>query len=185
LGANDVGMQSGGWTIEWQGDLGDITPGATTILQGIMNTVSPDTEVVYDAEGNFGRDVLVENCIVVVGEKPYAEGIGDSATLALSSADIELTESMRDRCQKLIVVLLSGRPLIVTNQIDNWDALVAAWLPGTEGQGVVDVLFGDRPFTGKLSFTWPRSVDQLPFDFNNLGTGDDAPLFPFGYGLTR
>ena len=96
-----------------------------------------------------------------------------------------MTEGMRDKCKTLIVILLSGRPMVVTDQLKNWDAFVAAWLPGTEGQGVADVLFGDKPFTGKLPYTWPRSNDQLPFDFKNLGTGDQGPLFPFGYGLTK
>jgi beta-glucosidase len=74
--------------------------------------------------------------------------------------------------------------MVVTDPLAGWDAFVAAWLPGTEGEGVAEVLFGSRPFTGKLSFTWPRSNAQLPFDFANLPTGDAGPLFPFGYGLT-
>ena len=90
---------------------------------------------------------------------------------------------LRARCSRLIVILLSGRPVIITPWIEEWDALVAAWLPGTEGQGVAEALFGVVPFSGKLPYTWPRSVDQLPFDFDHLGSGEDAPLFPFGYGL--
>jgi hypothetical protein len=83
-----------------------------------------------------------------------------------------------------VVILVSGRPLVITPQLELSDAFIAAWLPGTEGQGVADALFGDVPFTGKLAFTWPRSSEQLPFDFSNLPTqGCDAPLFPFGYGL--
>lgn len=182
LGANDIGMQSGGWTIEWQGKPGEITAG-TTILQGINNTVSTTTQVEYDESGRFNG--TADACVAVVGEPPYAEGIGDDGDLLLSSSDIQMTERMREQCNKLVVVLLSGRPLIITEQLPHWDAFVAAWLPGTEGEGVADVLFGDRPFTGKLSFTWPHSVDQLPFDFNNLGAGDNGPLFPFGFGLTK
>ncbi len=90
---------------------------------------------------------------------------------------------VRERSDKLVVILISGRPMIVTDQINIADAFVAAWLPGTEGQGVADVLFGDLPFSGKLAYTWPRAMEQIPFDFKDLGTGEDAPLFPFGYGL--
>lgn len=181
--ANDIGIQSGGWTISWQGSSGDITPG-TTILQGVQNTVSKSTTVVYDTAGNFAGTDKADACIVAVGELPYAEGVGDQADLSLSAADVQLTTSLRPRCDKLVVLLISGRPLIVTDQLPGWDAFVAAWLPGTEGEGVSDVLFGIRPFTGKLSFTWPRSNAQLPFDFAHLPTGDNGPLFPFGYGLT-
>lgn len=82
------------------------------------------------------------------------------------------------------MIVVSGRPLIITEQLAQVDAVVAAWLPGSEGQGVADVLFGDAPFTGQLPYSWPRAVQQLPFDFANLPTaGCDAPLFPFGYGL--
>ncbi|MFO7680424.1 MAG: glycoside hydrolase family 3 C-terminal domain-containing protein [Chloroflexota bacterium] len=120
-------------------------------------------------------------CLAVVGELPYAEGIGDSATLMLPVKEIRTLNRMAEMCDQLAVVLVSGRPLIITDHIDNWDALVAAWLPGTEGQGVADVLFGDAPFTGKTAYTWPLSVDQLPLDFATL-TAEDV-LFPFGFGL--
>jgi beta-glucosidase len=82
------------------------------------------------------------------------------------------------------VILVSGRPMIVTDWLDQADALIAAWLPGTEGQGVADVLFGDAPFTGRLPYTWPRSMDQIPFDFSRLSaSGPRSPLYPYGYGL--
>lgn len=184
VGADDIGMQSGGWTIEWQGQMGNITPG-TTILQAITSAVKPGTVVKYDSQGEFPTGKVADACVAVVGEPPYAEGRGDKADLSLTPADVKMTEGMRDKCQKLVVVLISGRPLVVTDPLKNWDAFVAAWLPGTEGQGVADVLFGDMPFTGKLPYTWPRSNDQLPFDFKNLGSGDQGPLFPYGYGLTQ
>lgn len=181
--ADDIGIMSGGWTIDWQGKAGDITPG-TTILEAIQNTVSSDTEVFYSLRGTFelvtDDDGNLRNAdvgIVVVGERPYAEGVGDSDSLTLTRAELQIIERTRERVDTLIVVLISGRPLIITDQIENWDAVVAAWLPGTEGQGVADVLFGMRPFTGKLPVTWPRSMDQLP------AVGVDNPLFPFGYGL--
>jgi beta-glucosidase len=176
--ADDIGLQCGGWTIEWLGRSGAITPG-TTILAGIREAVSPPTQVVYEPEGNFERlaDNVGEVGLVVLAEKPYAEGFGDRADLTLPERDIQLIERMRRRCHKLVVVLLSGRPLIITGQLPLVEALVAAWLPGTEGQGVADVLFGDQPFTGRLPYSWPRDMDQVPMP------ADAEPLFPYGFGL--
>jgi beta-glucosidase len=182
--ADDIGIQSGGWTIEWQGGLGSLTPG-TTILEGIEHTVSSDTTIVYDRRGDFsdkidenGNPVKADVGIVVIGEQPYAEGRGDNWEPALTREDLKIIERTAEQSKKLVVILLSGRPLLITAEIENWDALVAAWLPGTEGQGVADGLFGQTPITGKLSFEWPASLDQIP-----LGISDDAPLFPRGYGL--
>jgi beta-glucosidase len=180
-GANDIGMQSGGWTIEWQGAVGDITPG-TTILEAIENTVAEGTVIRYNQGGNFAQNEAYNRAdvgIVVVGEVPYAEGVGDRFDLSLSEADIETIDRVRQVADKVVLIVISGRPLIITEQIDDCDAVVAAWLPGTEGQGVADVLFGDYPFAGKLSYTWPRSMEQVP-----LGSSSGEPLFPFGYGLT-
>lgn len=189
VAADDIGTQCGGWTIEWQGAPGNITEG-TTILDAIKATVSQDTFVQFNKFAKYnnitddsGNPLIADVGIAVVGEKPYAEGVGDSADLALSEADVNLIERLRERSKKLVVILISGRPLIITAQLPLADAFVAAWLPGTEGQGVADVLFGAVPSTGKLPYTWPRTVEQIPFDFDHLGTGDDAPLFPFGYGL--
>ena len=180
-GADDIGLQSGGWTISWQGTSGDIQPG-TTILEGIRSAVSPDTDLVYDAAGEF--DGMAEVGIAVVAEFPYAEGAGDRANLALSRSDQGVIENVAAHSQRTVVIILSGRPLIITDQYEAANAWVAAWLPGTEGQGIADVLFGDHPFTGKLPLTWPRNMEQIPFDFGNLATqGCQAPLFPAGYGL--
>ncbi len=182
VGADDIGMQSGGWTIEWQGKMGDITPG-TTILEAIQATVSENTTVAYDPYGRF--DETGDVCVAVIGEEPYAEGRGDRADLSLSVNDKRMLERLPNQCESTVLVLLSGRPMIITDALEQSDAFIAAWLPGTEGQGIADVLFGDVPFTGRLSFTWPRTNDQLPFDFETLPTeGCAAPLFPFGYGLT-
>jgi beta-glucosidase len=179
--ADDIGLQCGGWTIEWQGALGDVTPG-TTLLTGIEKAVSENTTVRYDALGDFDRDDVVADVgIVVLSEAPYAEGEGDREDLSLPDADVSLLARVRPCCRKLVVILLSGRPLIVTNHVPQWDAFVAAWLPGTEGQGVADVLFGDYPFTGRLSYTWPRSMDQIPR--SALRESAKNPLFPLGYGL--
>jgi beta-glucosidase len=176
-GADDIGMQCGGWTIEWQGELGAITPGVT-ILEGIQNSVSQGATVRYEQSGDFDADEAVADVgIVVVGEMPYAEGVGDRADLSLSTADTASIEAMRAHSKKLVVILLSGRPMIITEQLPLADAWIAAWLPGTEGDGVAQVLFGEYPFTGKLAYTWPRSMDQVPH------TRGGDPLFPFGYGL--
>jgi beta-glucosidase len=180
--ADDLGIQCGGWTIEWQGKTGALTEG-TTILEAIEAAMGESTVVRYNRFGKF--DGTADVGIAVVGERPYAEGKGDRDDLTLSDRDLAVIEKLRANSETLIVVLISGRPMVVTEVVDEADAFVAAWLPGTEGQGVADVLFGDVPFTGKLSFTWPRTNDQLPFNFDELPTdGCDAPLFPFGYGLT-
>lgn len=191
VGADDIGMQSGGWTIAWQGQMGNITPG-TTILDAIEATVSSDTDVVYNRFGKYDRvtddngDLAIADVgIVVVGEQPYAEGTGDRADLSLSDVDAELIARVAERSEQVVVILLSGRPLLITDHLDVADAWIAAWLPGTEGQGIADTLFGDRPFTGTLPVSWPRTMTQIPFDLANVpATGCDAPLFPFGYGLT-
>jgi len=181
-GADDIGIMCGGWTISWQGQTGSIDIG-TTLLNGIKATVSPDTIVEYNKYGDF--DGTADVGIVVVGEMPYAEGVGDTADLSLSNTDIQTIGNVRPLVDKLIVVIISGRPMVITDQLATADAWVAAWLPGTEGEGISDVLFGDYPFVGKLPYTWPRSNDQLPININNAAglTGCDAPLFPFGYGL--
>jgi beta-glucosidase len=178
VGANDIGMQCGGWTIDWQGKMGDVTTGGTTILQAIQQTVSPGTEVSYSRDGSNaeGADVGV----VVIGEPPYAEGFGDSATLAVSDEDLALVRTLKQAGLPVVVILLSGRPLIINDALAQADAFVAAWLPGTEGQGIADVIFGDHQFTGKLSVTWPRDVDQLPI---NVGDRDYDPLFAYGFGM--
>ncbi len=190
-GANDIGLQSGGWSIEWQGKTGNITPG-TTILEGINAVTSKEGQVTFDKTGKFAEQLdengdpkIAEVGIVVVGESPYAEGVGDKADLQLSVADVKLIQVMRERSEKLVVIILSGRPLVITDQYQIAEAWVAAWLPGTQGEGIADVLFGDYPFTGKLPYTWPRNNEQLPININNLGdkTGCEGPLFPFGYGL--
>lgn len=189
--ADDIGLQAGGWTIEWQGKAGAITPG-TTILDGIRAAVGPGTAVRFNRFGKFDntldandRPAIADVGIAIVGEQPYAEGMGDAADLTLSEADQALIERLRQRSRKLVVVLVSGRPLIITEQLPLAAAWVAAWLPGTEGNGVADVLFGDHPFTGKLPYTWPRSMSQLPFDFSTLpASGPEAALFPRGFGLS-
>ena len=178
---DDIGIQSGGWTITWQGETGDITPG-TTILEAIKITVSANTKLIINQAGQFPEteEETPSLCLAVVGEKPYAEGLGDNENPTISLADKKALNKMEASCDQLAVIVISGRPLIINDRIANWDALIAAWLPGTEGQGVADVIFGDVPFTGKLPVTWPFSTNQLP-----VGSSDDDPLFPFGFGLIK
>ena len=177
--ADDIGNQCGGWTIDWQGKSGNITTGGTTILKAIEQAVSSKTKVTFqkDGRGAEGADVG----IVVVGETPYAEGRGDREDLSLAGEDINAIANMKRTGIPVVVVLLSGRPMIINEALAQCDAFVAAWLPGTEGQGVTDVLFGDYRPTGKLSVTWPRSMWQIPI---NSGDRDYDPLFKYGFGLT-
>jgi beta-glucosidase len=190
-GANDIGLQSGGWTLEWQGKPGNDNEG-TTILSGIRAAVDSDTRVEFNRDGDFSEfkdaednPLIADIGIVVLAEQPYAEGRGDTADLSLREEENQLIADVREQSEKVVVILLSGRPRVITEQLPLAAAWVAAWLPGTEGGGIADVLFGDSPFTGKLSFSWPRSNEQIPININNSAekTGCEAPLFPFGYGL--
>jgi len=177
-GADDLGRQAGGWTITWQGRIGPSTTG-TTILGAILQAVPVTTQVTYskDGSGAAGADAAV----VVVGEEPYAEMRGDRADLALAAEDQETIARVKAAGVPTAVVLLSGRPMVLGDSLSKADAFVAAWLPGSEGQGVADVLFGDWKPTGKLSYSWPRSTDQIPI---NVGDPKYDPLFAFGYGLS-
>ena len=151
--ADNLGKQSGGWTVEWQGIDGNWIPG-TTVLKGIQNT-APNAEVEYNLKGNFiGQKGLADIGIAVVGENPYAEGWGDNINPKLSTEDIQSINNLKKLSKKIIVIIISGRPLDIKGSATNWDAIIAAWLPGTEGQGVADVLFGDHPFTGTLPVKW-------------------------------
>ncbi|MFI1049153.1 glycoside hydrolase family 3 protein [Streptomyces griseoruber] len=176
--ADDIGNQTGGWTVTWQGASGNTTPG-TTILEGIRRTGAPVTYSKDASAPLTGYDVGV----VVVGETPYAEGVGDVG----NGNDLELSPADRaavDRvcaAMKCAVLIVSGRPQLIGDRLGPIDALVASWLPGTEGDGVADVLYGRRPFTGRLPVTWPRSEAQLPI---NVGDPVYDPQYPYGWGLT-
>lgn len=180
--ADNLGYQCGGWTIQWQGLSGnDLTIG-TTILTAIKATVDPATKVVFNEnpDANFVKANDFSYAIVVVGEPPYAETAGDSLNLTISDPGPSTIQNVCGAV-KCVVVIISGRPVVIEPYVSSIDALVAAWLPGTEGQGVADVLFGDYGFSGKLARTWFKSVDQLPM---NVGDPHYDPLFPFGFGLT-
>ena len=182
--ADDLGNQLGGWSVTWQGKSGQTRSG-TTILEGIKAAVSPQTTVDYvDSRTDDLTPAQVKNYdvgVVVVGETPYAEGQGDRSSLNLTPRD-QAAVSAVCGAVKCVVVTVSGRPLILTDQLPKMGALVAAWLPGSEGEGVADMLFGNAEFTGKLPFGWPKSVAQVP-----VGTPKDmsAPLFAYGFGLKK
>ncbi|KAK3027359.1 hypothetical protein RJ639_040958, partial [Escallonia herrerae] len=180
--ANNLGHQCGGWTIAWQGLDGNNLTSGTTILNGISAAVDPSTEIMYseNPDANFVKSHNFSYAIVVVGEPSYAETAGDNLNLTIPKSGADTITNVCGSV-KCVVVLVSGRPLVVEPYLSSMDALVAAWLPGSEGQGVADVLFGDYAFWGKLSRTWFKTVDQLPM---NVGDSHYDPLFPFGFGLT-
>ncbi|VAI21942.1 unnamed protein product [Triticum turgidum subsp. durum] len=180
--ADDLGSQCGGWTITWQGQTGNDKTAGTTILSAIKSTVDPSTEVVFSENPDSAAvdSGKYDYAIVVVGEPPYAETFGDNLNLTIPAPGPSVIQSVC-KSVRCVVVLISGRPLVVEPYIGAMDAFVAAWLPGSEGQGVTDVLFGDYGFSGKLARTWFKSVDQLPM---NVGDKHYDPLFPFGFGLT-
>jgi len=175
--ADDLGNQCGGWSISWQGSGGEITTG-TTILEGIQSA-APGNTVTYSREGQgaAGADLG----IVVIGETPYAEGAGDRTDLELSDEDILTVRTVKNAGIPVIVVLISGRPMIIESIWHYSDVFIAVWLPGTEGQGVADVLFGDAPPSGRLSHSWPKSMEQIPV---NAGDAVYHPKFEYGYGIT-
>nr|WP_243795513.1 glycoside hydrolase family 3 N-terminal domain-containing protein [Saccharopolyspora gloriosae] len=176
--ADDIGNQTGGWTISWQGSSGDIIEG-TTILEGIRQA-APNTEVTYSRDGE-GIDDSYGAAVVVVGETPYAEYEGDRPDgLKLDDEDLGTIAKLRESGVPVVVVTVSGRPLDIGGEVEGWNALLASWLPGTEGQGVADVLFGDHNPSGKLPMTWMSSFEQQPI---NEGDGQQ-PLYPLGFGLS-
>lgn len=175
--ADDIGNQCGGWTIKWQGESGNVTTGGTTILAALRKAAG-GARVTYSRHG-LGAEGAAAG-IAVIGETPYAEMVGDRVDLSLSSEDVAVVRNLKNAGIPVLVVLVSGRPLLIDEILPDADAVVAAWLPGTEGDGVADVLFGAWKPSGKLSFTWPRASSTT----FHLGERGYETLFPFGYGLT-
>ncbi len=193
--ADNIGNQAGGWTLTWQGGSTNVIPGQT-VLDAVRSTSKGRVQFSQTAS-----DPVPANAagIVVVGETPYAEGFGDvngpqwaydpgdhnvprpKKTMELSDADALAVRTVCAHAASCTVLVVSGRPMIIPPELlSQIDALVASWLPGSEGQGVADVLFGKKPFTGKLPVTWPRSVAQEPI---NVGDADYDPLYRYGFGL--
>jgi beta-glucosidase len=193
--ADNIGNQAGGWTLTWQGGSTNVIPG-TTILDGIKELAHGNVTFSKDASAPIPPSATG---IAVVGETPYSEGFGDVGgplwaydpgdmgvprpvkDMQFSAADKAAIDTVCAQAKRCVVVVVSGRPLIIDPaQLAEMDALVAAWLPGSEGAGVADTLLGRRRFTGRLPMTWPRSLDQEPI---NVGDRNYDPLFPYGYGL--
>ncbi|GLT69823.1 hypothetical protein SLA2020_419430 [Shorea laevis] len=180
--ADDLGYQCGGWTATWYGGSGRITIG-TTILDAIKEAVGTTSEVIYhkhpSPESLSGQKFSV--AVVAVGEEPYAESPGDNNELVIPFNGNDIISSVAER-MPTVVILISGRPVVIEPRIlEKVDALIAAWLPGTEGRGITDVVFGDYDFEGRLPVTWFRRVEDLPM---NAGDNSYDPLFPLGFGLT-
>lgn len=175
--ADDLGHQCGGWTLGLNGGSGPITEG-TTIRQGIERVVGAH-RLRYAADGRLPTDE--ETAVVVIGEVPYAEGAGYRRQLTLDADDVTAVRNAASTNAPVVVVLVTGRPLPLDLVLELADALLVVWLPGTEGDGIADVLFGAVPPTGRLSHTWPRTSGQIPI---NIGDASYDPLFPFGFGLT-
>jgi beta-glucosidase len=185
----NVGNQCGGWTVSWQGMSGAVTPG-TTVRQALEAVAPGRVSYALDGSATSGANVG----IAVIGETPYSEGCGDiptpvggtncvnrPTTLSLDAADVQVVTRMKQAGLKTVVVLVVGRPMIIDQILPMADAIVVAWLPGTEGNGITDVLFGDVRPSGKLPHSWPRTQAQIPI---NMGDATYDPLFPYGFGLT-
>jgi beta-glucosidase len=185
-GANDIGMQCGGWTITWQGKHGSITKG-TTILEGIRSASKANITYAEDGKAKGTFDAV----IAVIGEDPYAETEGDryaqlsrpmqegidknsdnAMEIGIRKRDMDMLKETYYYDCPVIVIMLSGRPMTIGDEYQNWDAFIAAWLPGSEGDGITDVLFGSRDFTGRTPYTWRKTING-------------EILFPFGFGLTK
>jgi beta-glucosidase len=175
--ADDTGNQCGGWTISWQGASGDV-PGATSVRQAFESVLGA-SQVKYSLTGSNTSGATVG--VAVIGETPYAEGKGDKTDLTVASSDVDVVKAMKQAGLPTVVVLIAGRPMILDPLMPYADAIVVAWLPGSEGAGITDILFGDAKPSGKLPHSWPRSMAQIPI---NYGDASYDPLYAYGYGLS-
>jgi len=182
--ANDVGAMCGGWSITWQGSMGEITEG-TTVYEAVRQKIGHDNTLFSQSPSQIPD---ADYAVVVVGEEPYAEGNGDvfpnQTGFDLSNEDKAMIEAVEEQGIPMVVILLSGRPLDIRTELNLSNAFIAAWLPGTEGgKGITDVIFGDYSPTGKLSHTWPESYYDVPINITGNYPGHEA-LFPYGFGLS-
>ncbi len=171
-GADDAGIQCGGWTLGWMGRAGAV-PGATTIYQGLQSVAGSVVKKGTAANGDIA--------LVFAHELPYAEVGGDTLELAVDPSVVSTAKAAKTAGAKVVLVLIAGRPQILGELATLADAIVMTWLPGSEGAGVADVLFGNAAPTGKLPCSWPRSMAQIPI---NVGDANYDPLYPIGHGLT-
>lgn len=186
-GINNIGYQCGGWTIEWQGDKkNDLVPGVS--VQEAFEAVAAENggRVITDYTKADEADVVV----LVIGESPYAEGVGDNGSLTLYShtamaGNREAVRIAKETSLPIVTIMIAGRPMIITEEILDWDGFIMAWLPGSEGgAGIADCIFGDYDFTGKLPVTWPENEKQFGYTTNNKNYNEEKVLFPYGYGLS-
>lgn len=172
VAADDIGLQCGGWTVGWQGGRGPTTEG-TTLVAALRRRFS---DVAFDPRGEFQGRAPAAVGIVCIAEEPYAEGLGDRAIPAATGADHDLVGRMRRRCERLVVILYSGRPLVMPDILEQADSVVVAWLPGTEATELPGLLSGEYPFEGRLPHPWPRSA-------SDVGNPAAVPAYPAGHGL--
>jgi len=197
-GANNIGKQAGGWTLSWQGtgNKNEDFPGASSIWDGIQSSVaSAGGKAVLSEDGSFKASDFDSGkpdvAVVVYGEEPYAEWHGDVTSIEYQYGskrkDVDLLKKLKAQGIPTISVFITGRPLFTNKELNVSDAFVVAWLPGSEGNGVAQVIMQaadgsvQHDFQGKLSFSWPKNVTQAAM---NVGDQDYDPLFPYGYGLS-
>jgi beta-glucosidase len=179
--AQNSGNQCGGWTITWQGQSGDVIQGATSIRTAMEAEVGA-SKVVYSLNGSTTTGATVG--VAVIGETPYSEGTGDIPSTTRPDLNVPTPApvmALKAAGLPVVVVLIVGRPMILDSILPYADAIVVAWLPGSEGAGVTDILYGDVKPTGKLPMSWPRTAQQVPINF---GDTSYDPLFAYGFGLT-
>jgi beta-glucosidase len=200
--ADSVPMLMGGWTIDWQGAPSTELPPAVTILEG-LRTLAPTVELRYARGLPAKAELLPEHlvrreieraaemargtqaAVVAVGEEPYAEGAGDRENLELDRYQVELIQAIASANPNTVVILVAGRPLIIESFLDKIRAFLMAHLPGAEGgTALAEILFGHYNPSARLTYSWPRSMGQIPLFYNILRTGRYEPRYPFGYGLS-
>jgi beta-glucosidase len=174
---DDIGICCGGWTISWEGSPGRTTDGST-ILDGLRRLAGTE-RVRYDRAGDF-TDVRASFGVVAVHELPYVEGRGDRADLSVPEDQLEVVRRMRRHVERLIVLVISGRPVGIEPIVELADAIVACWLPGSEADGIAELLLGDGSFSGRLPVAWPR--DRLAHTIDT-GPGPTQPAWPIGHSV--
>lgn len=186
-GANNAGLQNGGWSFSWQGESTGVNfPNATTLLQAFTEVATANGGHVYTELKDASKADVV---ILVLAERPYAEGVGDTADLSLTGAlghegNFDAIKQAKLTKKPVVTLLLTGRPVLIEDYADQWDAIVASWWYGTESQGVTDVLYGDVPFTGTLSFSWPKTAETNMTSSMNPSRDPMKVRYDIGYGLT-
>jgi beta-glucosidase len=181
MGSNNLGIQSGGWTLTWQGSESIQTAG-TTILQAFQQST---TGMIYTDINDIDQADAV---VLVLSEKPAAEWFGDSDDLSLNGKtayqeNVEWIEQLSEIDKPVIVIMLTGKPLLITDYINQFDALIMAFLPGTEGLGITDVMYGDYNFTGTLPYTYPKYLSQASHTMLDPNYREEDYLFHYGFGL--